>query len=194
MKKITTFLLMISMLFILAACSESSAEKVSVSQGSGEEMVEKDISQIRSERANQYLVSAIEYFDSDAGKDLLIASIDKAEKINKGEEFNANEISVEITLKDEFANTPKGLLLPELITLDLVKNKFNETGVSAINTVHLIVNGYIDGEKTKVYEIEVDEESYKAIHEDEDINIQNIIDKATNTFIHDVYKNEIFNK
>lgn len=194
MKKITTFLLMISMLFILAACSESSAEKVSVSEGGGEEMAEKDISQIRSERANQYLVSAIEYFDSNAGTDLLIASIDKAEKINKGEEFNANEISVEITLKDEFTNTPKGLLLPELITLDLVKNKFNETGVSGINAVHLVVNGYIDGEKTKVYEIEVDEESYKAIHEDEDITIQSIIDKATNTFIHDVYKNEIFNK
>lgn len=195
MKKRLVLLLMIMILFVVAACSDSSAEKVNHSEKSEGVIAEKefDLNDVKDEKEHQYLVSTIEYFDAN-GTDLLIKEINKAEKVSTGDQSNENKVAVEVTLKEGFDNTPKGLLLPELILQDLVKNKFNETGISSINEVHLVVNAPVDGEETKVYEVEIDEESYEQIHKDGTFSISAIIDNATNSYIHNVYETEVFRK
>lgn len=180
---------------VVVGCSTSKANELENDEKDDNSMPKNEINieDVRQEKTSDYLMASIDYLDASIGDDLLIDEIVKAEKIETGEAFNENKLEVEITLKDGFDDTIKGLALPELILLDLVKNKFNETGKSGVNEVSFKVNAPIDGKVEQVYKTKINKEGYEAIH-DGDIDLKRIIENADEHDVHDVYDKDLFKK
>lgn len=208
MKKTLLFTLALMLGLIMSACSSTSAdESEKTDQETEDEQNEQEESLLPEDygentredaeenAASEYLKASIEYIDSSFGKELLLDNVDKAEKVNTGEEANQNKIDVEITLNDNFKNDSKGLVLPHAILMDLVDNKFNEFANSEVNEVHFVVNAPIDGEATKVYEVAIDEEGYNKIHnqDSDEIGLDRIFDNTEEYWTHDIYKEDNFN-
>lgn len=195
MRKTLFYLTVLVLSLLIVGCSTSSANELESNKKGEDNIPEKEINfeDVRQEKTANYLKASIDYLDASIGDDLLINKVVKAEKVETGEKFNENKLDVEIALKDEFSNTPKGLALPELILLDLVKNKFNETGNSSINEVEFKVTANIDGNNEQVYKVKIDKEGYKKIHEDK-VDLKRIYENADEHYLHEVYEKEIYNK